>query len=274
MATTTSVEVAALDATAQAALVRRGEVTAAELVESAIARVEALNPVLNAVVTRTYERACAAVAAVPTGPFAGVPMLCKDLALETRGVRFTEGSRFFRDNVSTFEAELAARYRRAGLVMLGKTNTPEFGMAPACEPALFGPTRNPWNLDLSTSGSSGGSAAAVAAGLVPVAHGNDMGGSIRYPASACGLFGLKPTRAVFARAALRRCRERHGLRARPDPVRSGQRGDSRRDGRSGSGRSVLGAAAGASLRRGGRRRSRSVAHRLQPSDAGRRARPS
>src|SRR5205814_805188 len=131
----------------------------------------------------------------PAGPFAGVPILFKDLALETPGVRFTEGSRFLRDYTSTFESELAARYRMAGLVCVGKTNTPEFGMAPACEPVLFGPTRNPWNTGLSTSGSSGGSAAAVAAGLVPVAHGNDMGGSIRYPASACGLFGLKPTRA-------------------------------------------------------------------------------
>jgi amidase len=122
-------------------------------------------------------------------------MLFKDLALETPDVRFTEGSRFLGDYLSTFEAELAARYRRAGLVMLGKTNTPEFGMAPACEPWRFGPTANPWDVSRSTSGSSGGSAAAVAAGMVPVAHGNDMGGSIRYPASACALFGLKPTRA-------------------------------------------------------------------------------
>jgi amidase len=147
------------------------------------------------VVTPTFERARAAAAGPLAGPFAGVPMLCKDLALEQQGVRFTEGSRFLRDNTSTFEAELAARYRTAGLVSLGKTNTPEFGMAPACEPWLFGPTRNPWDPTRSTSGSSGGSAAAVAAGLVPVAHGNDMGGSIRYPASACGVFGLKPTRA-------------------------------------------------------------------------------
>jgi amidase len=142
-----------------------------------------------------FERARASAASVPTGPFAGVPMLCKDLALEMRGARFTEGSRFLQDYVSTFDAELASRYQRAGFVCLGKTNTPEFGMAPLCEPVLFGSTRNPWDLNRTTSGSSGGSAAAVAAGLVPVAHGNDMGGSIRYPASACGLFGLKPTRA-------------------------------------------------------------------------------
>jgi amidase len=188
-------EVGALDATAQAELVRRGEATARELVEWAVERIEALDPVLNAVVTPTYETARTAAAAPVDGPFAGVPMLCKDLALELAGVRCCEGSRFLRDHTSTFESELAVRYRRAGLISLGKTNTPEFGMAPACEPALFGPTRNPWDTSRSTSGSSGGSAAAVAAGLVPVAHGNDMGGSIRYPASACGLFGLKPTRA-------------------------------------------------------------------------------
>jgi amidase len=108
---------------------------------------------------------------------------------------FTEGSRFLRGNVSTFTSELAARLERAGLVIIGRTNTPEFGMAPTCEPLLHGATRNPWDLERSTSGSSGGSAAAVASGMVPMAHANDLGGSIRYPASACGLFGLKPTRA-------------------------------------------------------------------------------
>src|SRR5689334_23898288 len=111
------------------------------------------------------------------------------------GVRFTEGSRFLASNVSRFDSELVLRLRRAGLIILGKTNTPEFGMAPGCEPVLFGPTRNPWNTGRSTSGSSGGAAAAVASGMVPFAHGNDLGGSLRYPASACGLFGLKPTRA-------------------------------------------------------------------------------
>jgi amidase len=191
----TAWEIGALDATAQAALVRSGEVQPAELVEWAIERIEALDPQLNAVVTPTFDAARAAATVPVGGAFGGVPMLTKDLAVEVPGVRFTEGSRFLRENVSDFESELARRHRTAGLISLGKTNTPEFGMAPACEPVLFGATRNPWNPDRSTSGSSGGSAAAVAAGLVPVAHANDLGGSIRYPASACGLFGLKPTRA-------------------------------------------------------------------------------
>lgn len=190
-----------LDATAQAELVRTGQVTAAELVTAAIERIEALNPVLNAVVTPDFDRAVEAVRTGfagrngPAGPFAGVPYLLKDLACEMEGVRFTEGSRFLADNVSAFDSELVVRLRRAGLVILGKTSTPEFGMAPACEPVLFGPVRNPWDTGRSTSGSSGGSAAAVASGMVPFAHGNDLGGSLRYPASACGLFALKPTRA-------------------------------------------------------------------------------
>ncbi len=123
-----------------------------------------------------------------------MPYLVKDLVVEIAGVRFTEGSVFLRDNISRFDSELVVRLRAAGLIILGKTNTPEFGMVPACEPVLFGPTRNPWDTERSTSGSSGGSAAAVASGMVAAAHGNDLGGSIRYPASACGLFGLKPTR--------------------------------------------------------------------------------
>jgi amidase len=188
-------ELALLDATAQAELVRTGQVSRAELVTAAIERIEALNPVLNAVVTPLFDRAADAARAAPAGPFAGVPYLVKDLACEMEGVRFTEGSAFLADNVSAFDSELVLRLRRAGLVIIGKTNTPEFGMAPACEPVLFGPARNPWDTALSTSGSSGGSAAAVASGMVPFAHGNDLGGSLRYPASACGLFALKPTRA-------------------------------------------------------------------------------
>jgi amidase len=190
-------ELATLDAVAQAELVRRREVTPTELVEAAISRIEALNPTLNAVVTTAFDEAVDAARGLPRDdamPFAGVPFLLKDLITECAGMRFTEGSAFLRDNVSTHDQELVTRFRRAGFVILGKTNTPEFGMAPHCEPRLFGPTRNPWNLELSTSGSSGGSAAAVAAGMVPAAHGNDLGGSLRYPASCCGLFGLKPTR--------------------------------------------------------------------------------
>jgi amidase len=187
---------AALDAVAQAELVRRGEVTPAELAGWAIERIEELNPALNAVITPMYDQALAAAAATPpAGSLAGVPYLVKDLIAEIAGVPFSEGSRFLRSNLSHFDSELVVRLRRAGLVIVGKTNTPEFGMAPTCEPILHGATRNPWDTTRSTSGSSGGSAAAVAARMVPMAHGNDLGGSLRYPASACGLFGLKPSRA-------------------------------------------------------------------------------
>ena len=136
-------ELALLDATAQADLVRTGQVTAIELVTAAIERIEALNPVLNAVVTPVFDRALEAARSGPTGPFAGVPYLLKDLACEMEGVRFTEGSVFLAGHVSAFDSELVVRLRKAGLVILGKTNTPEFGMAPACEPVLFGPARNP-----------------------------------------------------------------------------------------------------------------------------------
>jgi amidase len=190
-------ELGRLDAVAQATLVRNREVTPVELVEDAIARIEALDPQLNAVVTTAFDAgrdAARAVASDDSTPFAGVPILLKDLVTECAGMRFTEGSYFLRDLVSHVDQELVVRLRRAGFVVLGKTNTPEFGMAPHCEPRRFGATRNPWSLQHSTAGSSGGSAAAVAAGLVPVAHANDLGGSIRYPASACALFGLKPSR--------------------------------------------------------------------------------
>ena len=190
-----ALEVGALDALDQAELVRSGQVSAPELVRWAIERIEQLNPTLNAVVTPMYDRTLAEAATTLAGPLAGVPYLLKDLATETAGVRFTEGSRFLRGYISSYDSELVRRLRRAGLVIVGKTNTPEFGMVPTCEPLLFGPTRNPWDVQRSTSGSSGGSAAAVASAMVPAAHGNDLGGSIRFPASACGLFGLKPTRA-------------------------------------------------------------------------------
>ena len=185
-----------LDATAQAELVRRKEVKPIELVEATIERIERLNPPLNAVVTPMFDHArVTATGQLPDGPFAGVPFLLKDLLASYAGVRMTAGSTLLRDFVPDHDSELVARLKRAGLIILGKTNTPEFGILPTTEPRLFGPSRNPWNAGRTTGGSSGGSAAAVAAGLVPMAHGNDGGGSIRIPASCCGLFGLKPTRA-------------------------------------------------------------------------------
>jgi amidase len=189
-------ELAWLDAMGQAELVRRGEVTPLELVEAAIARIERWDPRLNAVVTPLFEPAReAASGPLPRGPFAGVPFLVKDLGARCGGVRMTCGSAFLREFVPEQDSELVARHRRAGLVILGRTSTPEFGQSPTTEPALFGACHNPWDLSRTPGGSSGGSAAAVAAGLVPLAHANDGGGSIRIPAACCGLFGLKPTRA-------------------------------------------------------------------------------
>jgi amidase len=183
-----------LDATAQAELVRRREVKPLELVDAAIREIERINPRLNAVVTPLFEEARAAAADPPDGPFRGVPFLVKDLQAMCAGARYTAGSRLLSDFVAPIDTELVARFRGAGLIFVGKTNTPEFGILPTTEPALFGAARNPWDLTRSTGGSSGGSAAAVAARLVPFAHANDGGGSIRIPASCCGLFGLKPTR--------------------------------------------------------------------------------
>ncbi len=184
-----------LDATAQAELVRKKEVKPIELVEAAIERIEQLNPTLNAVVTPMYEQAReTARGRLPKGPFAGVPFLLKDLLAFCSGVRMTFGSRLFSSYVPDHDSELVMRLKRAGLIIVGKTNTPEFGILPTTEPELFGPCRNPWNTERTTGGSSGGSAAAVASGMVSMAHANDGGGSIRIPASCCGLFGIKPTR--------------------------------------------------------------------------------
>ena len=194
--TTIDLQTASLDATAQAALVRSGELSVAELVEAAIGRIEALNPTLNAVVTTMFDEGRAAVAAgLPDGPFTGVPFLVKDLCAEVAGVPFAEGSRYLRDFTPDEDQELVRRHRAAGLVLLGKTATPEFGMLPTAESVRHGATANPWDVTRTAGGSSGGSAAAVASGMVPFAHGNDAGGSIRFPASCCGLFGFKPTRA-------------------------------------------------------------------------------
>jgi amidase len=190
-----------LDATAQASLVASGEISPSELVEGAIARIEKLNPALNAVIHELFDRARAtAVGLLPDGPFRGVPMLLKDLGAELAGTPFSEGTAFSGDYHSVVDQELTKRFLAAGFVICGKTNTPEFGILPTTEPARFGPSLNPWNTAHSTGGSSGGSAAAVASGMVPVAHANDGGGSIRIPASCCGLVGLKPTRARVSTA--------------------------------------------------------------------------
>ena len=179
-----------------AGLVRGGEVKAEEMLEAAIERVDALNPALNAVVTRLYDQARAALAAgLPAGPFTGVPYALKDLGALYTGAVTSYGSRLFAGAVADHDSEYTVRLKRAGLVILAKTNTPEMGLTPSTEPRLFGPTRNPWNRAHSAGGSSGGSAAAVAGGMLPMAHATDGGGSIRIPASCCGLFGLKPTRA-------------------------------------------------------------------------------
>lgn len=189
-------ELSVLDATAQSELVKRKEVKPVELVEAAIERIERLNPTINAVVTQMYDQAREiASSPVSDGPFMGVPLLLKDLLASYAGVPTTSGSAFLKDFVPSHDSELVSRLKKAGLIIIGKTNTPEYGTLPTTEPRLFGPCKNPWDTTRTTGGSSGGSAAAVAAGMVPMAHGNDGGGSIRIPASCCGVFGLKPTRA-------------------------------------------------------------------------------
>ncbi|MBI3249205.1 MAG: amidase [Deltaproteobacteria bacterium] len=191
-------ELVRLDATGQAALVRNKEVTPLDLVDAAIARIEKTNPQLNAVITPLFEkaRAQAKSPALPAGPFQGVPLVLKDLACATAGDPLHNGMRVLKEarHVAAYDTYLAVKFQAAGFICVGKTNTPELGLMPTTEPAAYGPTRNPWNLNHSTGGSSGGSAAAVAAGLVAVGHANDGGGSIRVPASECGLVGLKPSR--------------------------------------------------------------------------------
>jgi amidase len=204
MAGGSAAELGRLDAIAQADLVRRGEVSSVELVDAAIERIEALDPSLNAVVTPLFDRAreearalaafAGGLAAPAASPFAGVPFLLKDSGAALAGARQTYGSVAFKDQIATTDSELVRRYRRAGLVVVGKTNTPEFGNHSTTEPVLFGPTRNPWAPERTVGGSSGGSAAAVASGMVPAAHGTDGAGSLRIPASCAGLVGLKPTR--------------------------------------------------------------------------------
>jgi amidase len=189
-------ELALLDATAQAELVRQGDVTPIELVEAAVARVEKVNPALNAVIHERFDRARDEAARAPDGPFRGVPILVKDLDGPLADEPYHLGNRLLKQigHVADHDSYLNAKLKAAGFVVIGKTNAPEFGLLPTTEPAAYGPTRNPWDLERSPGGSSGGSGAAVASGMVPLAHGGDGGGSIRIPASMCGLFGLKPTR--------------------------------------------------------------------------------
>src|SRR6059058_2770908 len=185
-----------LDATAQADLVRRGEVTPKELAEAAIARIEAVNPQLDAVIRTRFDAArLEADGELPDGPFRGVPILFKDLGCTVAGEPTAFGIGPLKEFPWPVTSFLAEQFLAAGFIPLGRTNVPEFGTTVTTEPKSFPPARNPWNTGHSTGGSSGGSAAAVASGMVPVAHANDGGGSIRIPASECGLVGLKPTRA-------------------------------------------------------------------------------
>lgn len=195
-------DVASIDATAQAALVASNEVTPAELLEAAIERIESVNPVTNAVVTTLYDQAEQTLSQpLPAGPFTGVPFLLKDGGgVGYAGTPLTSGSRYLADYISPEDGELTRRYKAAGLVICGKTNLPEFGIQPTTEPELFGPTLNPWDETRTAGGSSGGAAAAVATRMVPMANGSDSGGSIRVPASCCGVFGMKPTRLRIASA--------------------------------------------------------------------------
>lgn len=178
-----------------AALIRRGEVSASEVLDAAIARIEAVNPKINAVVRPLFERARSRVSSgAGEGPLAGVPFLIKDLLAQIDGVPTGNGNRYWAGQPARGDSELVRRWQKAGLVVAGKTNTPEFGLTPYTEPNATGAARNPWDISRTPGGSSGGSAAAVASGMVPIASGGDGGGSIRIPASACGVFGLKPTR--------------------------------------------------------------------------------
>jgi Asp-tRNA(Asn)/Glu-tRNA(Gln) amidotransferase A subunit family amidase len=183
------------DAVGLAALIAAKEVSVSEVIEAALSRLHSVNGKLNAVVLDLGEQALASVKnGAPGGPLGGVPYLIKDLGAQVAGAPTTSGSRLLGDSPAQADSAIVSAYRRAGLVIIGKTNTPEFGLEPVTEPARFGPCRNPWNLDRTSGGSSGGAAAAVAGGIVPSAHASDGGGSIRIPASCCGLFGLKPTR--------------------------------------------------------------------------------
>jgi amidase len=185
----------AQDAIGLAGLIAGGEITAAEALEAALTRSAKVNPKINAVSLDLSDRARRELAAkAPTGPLAGVPFLLKDLGPRLAGTATTDSCKLYADDIAETDSPLTSLYKAAGLTIFGKTNTPELGLEPITEPVMFGPTRNPWDLSRSSGGSSGGAAAAVAAGILPAAHASDGGGSIRIPASCCGLFGLKPSR--------------------------------------------------------------------------------
>jgi Asp-tRNA(Asn)/Glu-tRNA(Gln) amidotransferase A subunit family amidase len=206
------------DALGLAGLVRRNEVTPRELLDAAIERVEARNPAVNAVIMKLYDYGEKAIAdGLPDGPLRGVPFLMKDLTSAVAGVPMTRGSKFFADAPpSAADSEHVKRLKRAGLVIFGRTNTCELGLSLTCEPQLYGPTRNPWDVNRISGGSSGGAAAAVAARMLPLAHASDGFGSIRAPAACCGLVGLKPTRgrntfAPFVGEGLGGCSTEHAV---------------------------------------------------------------
>ncbi|HLI95843.1 MAG TPA: amidase [Candidatus Baltobacteraceae bacterium] len=188
------------DALGLANLVRGKQVRPGELLEEAIARAQRVNPQLNALICERFDAARTdAAAGLPSGAFCGVPFLAKDLGPRLGGIPMRMGSRYFNDYVPDVDDEFFTRIKCAGLNIFGKTSTPEFGLLPYTEPQLFGPCRNPWDPERTPGGSSGGSAALIAAGVVPMAHGNDMGGSLRIPASCTGLFGFKPSRGLVPR---------------------------------------------------------------------------
>ena len=189
------------DALGLAELVRAGAVSASELLDAAIERIEARDDQIGAIVLRMYDQARAEIArGLPAGRFTGVPFSLKDLGVFCEGVPTTIANRLFADAIPDHDSSLVRRYREAGLVILARTKTPELGASLTTEPVLYGPTHNPWHRDYSPGGSSGGGAAAVTAGYMPMAHATDGGGSIRAPASLCGLFGLKPSRGRISSA--------------------------------------------------------------------------
>src|ERR1700741_866161 len=183
------------DAVSLARLIAKRQVSAKEVLEAATARAEQVNPAINAIVHKQYDQARRAISAgLPEGPLKGVPYLIKDLGFFETGEPATFGSRLFKDFIADHETAYVTLCKKDGLVFIGRSSSPEFGLNPNTEPRLQGPCRNPWNLEYSAGGSSGGAAAAVISGVLPMAHATDGGGSIRIPAAQCGLFGLKPSR--------------------------------------------------------------------------------